>query len=167
MKKGIRQMRLCRCGCEQQVKEYYRYGRFKGYRKYAEGHAPKTNEKWAEAISKGLKKAYKEGRKIPPMEGKTGNKNPNWKNGYISKHGYHIKHSDGKDYLVHREIMEKYLGRPLKKEEIIHHLNGIKNDNRIENLCIVSRNNHDTHSYEKLLQQRIRKLEETVNNESI
>jgi len=38
--------------------------------------------------------------------------------------------------------MEKYLGRKLLKEEIIHHINRDKLDNRIENLEIVNRSSH-------------------------
>ena len=45
---------------------------------------------------------------------------------------------------VHRVIMEEYLGRKLSRDECIHHINGDKLDNRIENLQVLSRGEHTT-----------------------
>lgn len=49
----------------------------------------------------------------------------------------------GKYQLEHRLIVEEYLGRKLFRDEVVHHLNGNRHDNRIENLQVIPKKRHD------------------------
>lgn len=97
-----------------------------------------------------------------------GHKNHNWKggnihcsNGYIKLYQptHHRRHSDGYVY-EHILVWEKVHNKPLPKGWLIHHLNGIKNDNRPINLMAMPSKKHLAVLSEKA--KRIRALEEEV-----
>lgn len=99
-----------------------------------------------------------------------GSESPQWKGGRFHTNGYIIVRlfpnnffypmvNSQKYVAEHRLVMAKHLGRCLHTWELVHHINGIKDDNRLENLQLVS---DDKHSQLTIIENKVRVLERRV-----
>jgi hypothetical protein len=137
------------------------------------GLVDKTYNNKSSSIKQALKKRYPKGR--------SGEDHPGWKGGRVMQQGYVLLYAPdhpaakSKPYVQeHRLVMEAHLGRYLRDNEVVHHLNGDKEDNRIDNLELIQRgkhvSNHFRASHEvvelrqenKRLLQQVAELEERI-----
>jgi hypothetical protein len=120
VKRRIRETakKLCECGqCGEFIEPYDKWGRELHYKK---NHVPKGANSFA----------WKGGRTVHG-------------DGYIYVYApYHPHRNKHGQVLEHRIVMEEYVGRYLTSSEEVHHINGNKHDNRIENLRMLTTSDH-------------------------
>ncbi len=63
------------------------------------------------------------------------------KSKYINAGGYVVLGATRE--LEHRYLAKQVVGRALSKNEVVHHINGKRADNRISNLCLMDRYKHE------------------------
>lgn len=98
------------------------------------GTAESARKAWATRRAKyganGCAKEF-ENRYVDATKGYVHIKKPNHPNadqrGYVLEHVY---------------VMSEHLGRPINKDEVVHHINGKKDDNRLQNLKVMDRASH-------------------------
>ena len=148
---------LCACGCEKEVA----WARGKSWRKFVWGHHIVLNNPNKGEHVRGDRSPMRRLEVLAKMSGtnhwrhrpenkeraeeyskeqsmRRGILSTNWKGGrFIDSEGYvRIRH--GRSYVLeHRLIVENYLGRNLAPVEVVHHIDGDKINNRIENLQLL------------------------------
>lgn len=80
------------------------------------------------------------------------------KDGYLRMYAAKHPFAEGrKEMHVHDMVMELHMGRRLLPTECVHHLNGIKTDNRLQNLEVMPHSDHSSEHMKALVKARPRK----------
>lgn len=107
------------------------------------------------------------------VDRRRGSEHPRWTESRSSKRGYtFVKVAADHPFrsmadkngwvLEHRLVAATTLGRPLTRDDVVHHRNGAKNDNRPDNLKVLTSSTHNSHMVSLDQQERIRALEQRV-----
>lgn len=125
--------RVCECGCGTPVSGATR----RGPRRYVTGHNLRTMERTDEhraAISAACRVAWATKRERMPLGSRRRDSNGYW----LVK----VREGGGRWDKEHVLIAEAVIGRKLAPGEHVHHINCVRDDNRAENLVVLTAGAH-------------------------
>lgn len=134
------------------------YARRQGFRKY-------RNVNWTSEMINYMQEHYKDGARpiadkfnisITAVNKKAQELELKYepKDEYICSQGYKMIGKTNNRKAEHRIVMEKYLGRELNSNEIVHHIDGDKLNNDVSNLVLTTRSEHIEEHREDLLKAK-------------
>ena len=97
--------------------------------------AVKGNIPWNKGVKTGI---------VPSTAFKKGDRPHNYSGGHYHCGYWMVALGDDKYQRRSRFVMEQHLGRKLRKTEIVHHIDGVKDNDIPSNLCITNRAKHNT-----------------------
>lgn len=131
--------------------------------------------------SRGIKlRTPKEGVAVRFPNGAFGEQASNWRGGrriaghkgYVRVYAPEHPNAVSKSVFEHTLVAEQKIGRYLAKDEVVHHINGKKDDNRPENLEVCKRSEHVHHHFTagkgiQALHSEIKRLKDLLDKHSI
>lgn len=116
-----------------------------GWTPWNKGKKMNYSEAHRRQLADNLRKSFEKNRKY-----RLGDKFPDKRHGYVWVCAPGHPNANNAGYVhEHRLIAQKAMGRPLKRSETVHHINGDKADNRNKNLLVCN------HGYHRWLHNRM------------
>ena len=146
-----------------------------GYHRYIRVDCPECREeRWVVLTPRGPMSVFCKSCS-PRQFVQSGSSNPHWKGGrrkaqdgyiqlWLPKDDFFFPMANKRYVLEHRLVMAKHLKRCLLAWEVVHHINGVRDDNRLANLQLLpSRSFHIT---DTLLKSQLSKLEQQLSQQA-